>query len=832
MMTSGNTSHLWQEYGRVMVAVALNIIRETPPHLTPRQFATNLISVLRHPQSLEKPTRQRQKTTVRSKKGTPTTPPPQFLAPPHTGDANDGGVVEVSGAASKSTERVPAASVTTKRKRVKGIKDRHPSHATPSVCISVKPLEKLTNLSQDSVVEGGCVDVLQDASGARLTGASEANVVGNKQFFNTSSYHAVRIEGSGDVQKENIIPIPPEKQKVHLHYKSRAMCGVNNKSDGDKLNSIVVINPKTSPGSCVASLDSTWQTPPAEGRTENHASSQCMIDITNDDWRSLYVDIQNVPDRLCSPSTSPLSTSIPHVSSSSNKNSSDSSTGSGGPRTNTNDGWGSVIPDTDATNTLTRDKLPTSATSQGNKNNDDRSRRETVDIDTSITADDTNTRRNKTDTVSGRQNSGKANTTNKTLAPDGYIGDADEGYDSRNDEGGSGPTMRGYDQQDQMNSRCKVIRGCDVVLGEVRQEVEAGLEAASRASQHNWSNCYRSVKEVKEALREAPGTGRREADLCVTFLTEVLTALLGTSPPHTSRSPTHWWLALKAVESVVVAVSTWTPLLVRAGNLLLQALIFICHKINYRIAGREYLAEVAYSLAVAITRVVIAACNTIEPEEPPTTATSEFSESFTFSEQPSIEAALAVLNPGANMNYMNEWSWATFNEEGILYSGPCSAASPAGETAEECLSQSMKSLHTPGEGIAEHTPEPSTGETRGSEGNTEDMILNADKAPRRTIGPMADEAARKEAITAALVALAPYSRRRDTMQPLFKKPRTSAQEKLPANTSSPQDTANVEWNLLYWRSVIREECEPHADFLPMFGFQITEIIRIIDRCCG
>lgn len=35
-----------EQMRRVQVAVAVNIVRETPSHLTPRRYATNLLSVL------------------------------------------------------------------------------------------------------------------------------------------------------------------------------------------------------------------------------------------------------------------------------------------------------------------------------------------------------------------------------------------------------------------------------------------------------------------------------------------------------------------------------------------------------------------------------------------------------------------------------------------------------------------------------------------------------------------------------------------------------------------------------------------------------------------
>nr|XP_053629052.1 uncharacterized protein LOC128686232 [Cherax quadricarinatus] len=436
---------------------------------------------------------------------------------------------------------------------------------------------------------------------------------------------------------------------------------------------------------------------------------------------------------------------------------------------------------------------------------------------------------------------GNANTTRKKRTADGYneTEDSSGGCPDRNETGGGDSCVEGG-REDEETTRDQV-REFKVLLRELTEEVESGLTAVSQGTHYSWNKCYNIIKAVKWSLREA---ARDEEDLCLTFLKEVLTLLLTACPGlHNILAPTDWWLALEAVSSAVMVVSTWSPLLLRAGNLLLQALLGICDRINNWISGGgqvggEHLAEVAYWLAASMSKVVTTAC--IFPQEPEaaysTTTTKLASETFTLSDEPSIEAALEALSPGVDAVYTSMSSWAN-STEGMLYFMPPATVPQARDTTwEENRSRGRMIPSDIFTGFAPPARETAwgIGREKSREDTEGDVVLLHGRADEgRPITYAVGEIAKEDSITAALDALAPYSRRKITTNPLLKKQRTNICKDRCTNTSSgPPELAEVEWNLLYWRSVLREKCEPFTDLLPMFGLQITEIVHIIDRCCG
>ncbi|XP_042237286.1 uncharacterized protein LOC121876303 [Homarus americanus] len=695
--------------------------------------------------------------------------------------------VNAEATASRSTQEDPASprgrggsSVTTHPR------DDHPGAVKSSAVISVKPLFKLINFNDDDLVEVDCSG--NHTSSQEVMGGvtdicmPEANAVHNMEFPDKIPHKIIKNK-----RQVNIIPFQKEK---FPQRKTRATCSLNVEGDCGTNQAATGVGP-TVTCSSVTFPGSTFQIPAGEGRTEDTVSSLHMRQHSS----TLSTNSQNVSFAPPGCSTSRPNAKIQYASVSMTDICRSTS------RTD--------IHNLPKTLSGTLEHLKSQYTKQQNGSNTSgntniasdvnitqkcHKRSSTVTVDSCIrnrnTDGDTRTSINNTvgDVMSG--------VTNTTRKGDDHTIDSSRGRSEEETDEGQ-PSAR------------REVRTCGEALQEIVKEVELGLRRATLRLHHDWNRCHHCIEEVRKALQGRGGVrGEALEGPCLTFLAQVLTLVVSRAAP--GHLLTAWWRVVEVVESVVTEVCTWPPLLVRAGNILLQELVNICHEMHEmhelltggsdrRLSRWEHLTEIGYSLAGVFRKIVNQASRILDRGAYPPPAPK----SPIISEKSFVEEALAALLPSYDI-YANLPTWMDPSQ--ALYPG-----------------------QTPGA----TTPAAPTGEFSYSSASMGDVTLI--EAPRE------DEVSRwryinnmKENISAALAMLDPHPRhrQRDIAQPTLKRTVTLLKDpRDPGVSCSPPDPSTIEWNLRYWRSVMAEQILLLTD-VPLFELQVSEIIRLIDGCCA
>ncbi|XP_071529570.1 uncharacterized protein [Panulirus ornatus] len=808
MSQRSNHEFLRDHFLRVQVALALNIVRETPPHLTPRSYTTNLLAVLRPMLSVyttEPPT----VATLSSKSSPSATvedgrhqashePKWQQQQATHSSLGNTApspsqAEVERNVAYRVNTNRphlVATADSTACSFITRNILGHQPQDRKPNVLISVKPIQKLIDPvedvdervdSQSNSVEL-LEDVPQDVSKQGDTRVTEGISCGNRSEHIRDQRSVIVQDTVTPVTIQNMLP----RTDIPVSMDGKGKGSSDWMTLSGRALDLAIHDGR------VVSPDSTCRTVTAEdgGREDLASSPPHLRQQQTGTFCTFRPNIMYVPSSLPAgyirPSGIPPS-SLPECLTAADY------PGTQGVRVSSFETFHD--PTSSSSDSSHRDLGRDPLTGQVNTNVDHSRRISNI-------TEDSTTGRNNTDegfsTRNGRNvmvrdadvfmrnrhtsgNSRRRNDNTPDSSSNRNVRDAPVSGQTGDD--GVAPA------EDQQGDPSRI---CRLSLEEVMQELHSGLRGAYHGAAHDWNKCYHSINVVRGALRRADSRcGRFVEGLCVSFLEAVLATLASATPIH---PPSLWWCVIEASVRALVVVSTWPPLLVRAGNVILEVLVDVCHKVCTWLSGdcearHEQLAEVAYALAGALRTIVNQACYTLG-KTPPTTAAGvaitalDSSPSSPVKEKSSIDAALEALSSAMDI-YTTIPRWIDPAEDLYL-------VQTAGRDASHVAAPTDRMVRTDGQSQS-----------------------------------------REGAIKAALALLAPQPRHEYADQdiPSTRGSLAEAPPRKTAPTLNPPEAAALEWNLLYWRSVIKDECTLLSEVLPMFVFQVAEIIQIIDHCC-
>ncbi|XP_042880195.1 uncharacterized protein LOC122258373 isoform X2 [Penaeus japonicus] len=283
-------------------------------------------------------------------------------------------------------------------------------------------------------------------------------------------------------------------------------------------------------------------------------------------------------------------------------------------------------------------------------------------------------------------------------------------------------------------------------------EMERELERVKAGTPVDWLKCREIAQVLGDRVGDLQKADRNLEETCLGVTARFVAMLLRADregpPPqlydrrqdhrrrHHDRTA-HWWCVLGKVTGVVTPLCTVPPLLLRSGNLLVEALINISRICGTRAGAEEDLGfELAYTVASVVSRVVArvgkAVMGNAKDRRPSPRTSEDIPQDGTAAGVPSLDAALAALE-------------AALSQDQLSFAGDALPSPLASSPLSSCS-------------------------TRLSE---------------------EDAGARRFAMDAR-------------------------------------------WHLLYWKSVLEDECLalfPHGDVLPMFILQVQEIVQTISRIC-
>ncbi|KAK4324781.1 hypothetical protein Pmani_004590 [Petrolisthes manimaculis] len=348
---------------------------------------------------------------------------------------------------------------------------------------------------------------------------------------------------------------------------------------------------------------------------------------------------------------------------------------------------------------------------------------------------------------------------------------------------------------------------------------------------------------------------------CIKLISDLLDIITTTSSPsqHHTSPPHIWWCVVEAVVRGVCVIGGLPSLVLEAGNLVLHSLSHLTHQLIDNDGVNGDVSEVAYSMVGLLHNLITITANQShqlgDKETTTTTTTAPALSPHTLTAN--IEAALRALNPSSmafnpTLMALNPSSMAfnpasmalnpssmAFNPSSMALN-PSPMAPPNTGKYDLTFSQPNTLLHSQtGQNTTITTPLhhlPTTTTTTPPPYNFPITNNNNTTTPLHHIPTTTTPLHHIPTTTTPLHHIP------TTTTPLHHIPTTTTPlHHIPITTKTPNKHTIilkekcVLWNLIYWRSVLCEQCLPSARNYSLLRHHLTDTISLIDRfitCAG